>query len=278
MSFGRVVELTVQEIQDQGVDLSQLRIKFDLLKTSQVEPNEAEITVYNLTKATYDKISKVDNLVILKAGYEDEGGAKTVFIGNITNGQYIREGVETRMVLTCFDGHKDFRTIPVSLSYKKGTAVTTILNDILSRIPIAVARQTIIPPSTYSSGYSFIGRAFDALTEVLNRVGLTYSIQNNEIYILQHSETVDPRATKVTPQSGLIETPVSLTTTNGNNTEPIDKKRFAARTLLNPSLLPNSLVDITSKTANGFFKVQTIRQIGDSWEGDFESRMEVIQL
>lgn len=275
MSFNRLIELTIE---GNGISttITDLRIRFNILKTEQESTNEAEIEVFNVSDSTYDKLAVQDNTVILKAGYEDEGGAKLIFTGTIDTPERIKEGVRNSMLLTCRDGQKETRTIPISISYKN-TKVVTVVNDILSKIPLAVARKAVIPDSTYRS-YAFIGRAIDGLSEVLSRVGLKYNIQNNEIYILEVNETVEPIAHLISPKTGLIESPNKLSLPKGSDSSPDEKVRYKVRSLLNPSLIPGSYIQLSSKNTDGFFKVANIEQKGDNWDSIFESEMEVHEI
>lgn len=278
MSFNREVTLTIQENGQQAQLIQDLRISFVVTKTNKKEPNEIKITVWNLSRETFNKVKRVDNIAILKAGYTDEGGVKTLTISNVVEAIYEVTDTETKAVFTCSDGQQDFRALPISLSFTKGISVSTVLTSILDIIPLTVARIPQIPISDYQAGYSFVGRAFDALSEVLARVGLGYTVQNNQIYILQVGDTIEPTAFVISPESGLINSPVELSDTTEQTGVPEDKKKYRVNTLLNPSLLPGSYVELRSKIATGFFKVEDIKHYGDNWEDTFESIMEVIQL
>ncbi len=278
MSFGRSVTLTLQEEGSAGIEIKDLRIKFNVLKTENTEPNEAEIQVYNLTRETYHKVAKTDNLVILKAGYEDDGGVKVLFTGEISKPQFLSEATETRMILDCFDGLKGTRGNPISLSYKKDTQLSTILRDVLKEIPLTVAKQPTISGITYKTGYSFVGNAKDALAEILARAGYTYNIQNNEIYIMGETETIETKAFLISPETGLIGSPTELAETDSETVEPDGKKKYSIKSLLNSSISPGSFIQLKSRDTNGFFKAFTVEQIGDNWDGSFETNMEVYGL
>jgi NAD(P)-dependent dehydrogenase (short-subunit alcohol dehydrogenase family) len=93
MAFGRVVQLLVGKF-DKGnesggetvLDLSGLDIEFDVTRSVEWYDNGAEITIYNPSPDTLNTIMNEGNSVILKAGYEDQGGAKTIFAGQIAYG------------------------------------------------------------------------------------------------------------------------------------------------------------------------------------------------
>ena len=276
MSFGRVIETQFNTATEQ-LNIKELKVSFNILKTDQNEPNEAEITLYNLSRDTFNKISLPDTEVVLKAGYKDEGGAKVIFVGTITNPEYTHEGTETRTVLTCVDGQKDGRGNPVSLSYKKGTLVNAIVDDILNIIPMTSIKKAVIPNVDYTAGYSFVGRALDGLAEVLGKVHLGYTIQNNEIYILDNNQTINPVGLVFSYATGLLGKPELVATTSAIDGQPIVKKQLRIKTLLAPSVLPKNLIKLETKDSNGLFVVQNINHIGDNYDGSFKSEMMVIE-
>ena len=86
MAFGRVVQLLVGKFSkgnesggETSLDLSALDIEFEVTRSVEWFDNGAEITIYNPKPYTLNSIMNEGNSVILKAGYEDEGGAKTIF-------------------------------------------------------------------------------------------------------------------------------------------------------------------------------------------------------
>jgi hypothetical protein len=79
--YGRVCTLLVSNRKLDGLDLSQLRIKFSVKRSDTMTPNVADIRVYNLDEATAILIRKEFTKVILQAGYADNFGV--IFQGNI---------------------------------------------------------------------------------------------------------------------------------------------------------------------------------------------------
>ena len=92
MAFGRVVQLLVGKFEkgnessgETVLDLSQFEMIFDVIRSVEWYDNGAEITIYNPSPDTLNTILNEGNSVILKAGYADEGGAKTIFAGQIAS-------------------------------------------------------------------------------------------------------------------------------------------------------------------------------------------------
>ena len=78
----RTCKLIVYGSDLDGLDLSELRIKFSVKRSDTMTPNVADIRVYNLEEKTALRIRKEFTKVVLQAGYEGNYGV--IFQGNIT--------------------------------------------------------------------------------------------------------------------------------------------------------------------------------------------------
>ena len=74
MAFNRQVELLVGTKNNEGLKITQLKIDFEVKKTtaSGTKTNNAKIKVYNCNEETAQALCTAGNHCILKAGYEDE--------------------------------------------------------------------------------------------------------------------------------------------------------------------------------------------------------------
>ena len=275
MSFIRAIEVEFRFDDGSAFTIDQLRISFSVKKTSEKKSNEAKISIYNLSRVSYDKISKVDNTVILRAGYYDETEPITVLMGKVLDMERESTYPDIITTMTLLDGQKEARESMISVSYKRGTSLKTIVRNLVEYIGFPIAMGTDYPNREYPSGYSFVGLAVDALAEVLSRIGYTYTIQNQEIYIFQYGQHIPQQAHIISPETGMINSPRPINDTeDGGNTVNINKK-YAVESLLKPSIIPNSYVELRSKVVEGFFIAQTVEHTGDNWEGDFITEMEV---
>ena len=99
----RACSLIVADSSDQGLDLSELRIVFDVRKGETETPNSAEIRVYNLSEATMSRMRREFTRVILQAGYRSNYGI--IFDGNIRQTLQGREnGTDTYIEIIAADG------------------------------------------------------------------------------------------------------------------------------------------------------------------------------
>lgn len=88
----RKVSLIVDNGSGKGLDLSELRVSFEVNQSDFETPNNAAIYVYNLSADTAQKIKKEFTHVTLQAGYRD-GGFGIIFQGTI---KQVRNGRDSQ--------------------------------------------------------------------------------------------------------------------------------------------------------------------------------------
>ena len=146
------------------------------------------------------------------------------------------------------------------------------MDEILNIIGLPHRGKENIPEGeTYPSGFAHIGMATDALRKVLNRFDLSYTIQNEMIYILKKGEAANPTGLLLTPGTGLLTSPqpVSDKTTQGNiNAEASNEWEFAA--MLLPELSPGAACRVESTTFTGDLLIRQAIYEGDNWDGEFK--------
>jgi hypothetical protein len=275
MAFHRYCEVTVGPKNGKGFKIDGLKIEFSIEKSDTPENNKSTIKIYNLSKDTSSKVTVAGNHIQLRAGYKDETiGA--IFFGDVLKGQRIKNGNDYVTELQVFDGRKAVMEGYVKLSYAINTEASTIAREILDAINLPYKGLGLIPPKEkYLHGYSFLGMAVDALREVLNRFGLTYTIQNEMLYIIKPGEAADNTGLKLTPKTGLLTVPQSIsdkTTTDDATAEASNQWKFS--TMLFPQLIPRLACSVESSTLNGEVIVKKAIYSGSNWDGDFKIDIE----
>jgi len=272
--YNRVAAVDIELKSGEVLRVRGLRIEFQIEKTKNSTANKAEIKITNLSEDTRTKIREKDALVRLFAGYEQDLGAVLLFTGNA---QRIVNTWETPDIITNIeaqDGQRTLRETRASFSYGNKTSANVILNRFANELGLPL-RQDFNIEGSYQ-GYSFNGRAKDGIDEITRRFGYQWSIENGEILIVPKSGNTGRIATKLTPQTGLVNTPERLIDQEGEFDEALEKElEWKITSLLNPRLSPGSLVDIESKQANGLYQIEKVRHYGDTRGGDWYSEIEV---
>lgn len=272
MSFNRVVELSIADVL-----IKDLRITFDIKKSVSSSANIGKINIYNLRDETTKKIIESNSTVILRAGYEDEGGAKNIFFGNIISALDSFKGTERILEVEALDGIQEIKDKTFSRGYKQGTGIKQIFNDLTAVIGLPARNTASLSSIQYTNGFSASGYALDILERVLAYDGKSYTIQNNELVILAPNETYTSTGLVLSKETGLIDTPQELRDSSDvSSTESPQKWSF--KSLLYPDLIPGGVVSLQSEKINGVFKLESTNFKGDNFGNDFLVMCEAREL
>lgn len=116
-----------------GLNLSQLRITFDVTKNDQTEPNAAKICVYNPAPDTINRALNEFDTVSLDAGYTE--GMGLIYAGNIIQVRRLRKGADTLIEISAGDG---------DTAYNYGVISTTLTAGATSKDKLmAMARSMV---------------------------------------------------------------------------------------------------------------------------------------
>ena len=117
----RQVSLIVGDASGNGIDLSQMRIRFATKQFDLQTPNTAEIRVYNLSDDTANKVQKEFTKVELRAGYDGNFG--TIFAGTVVQFRRGRENpTDKYMDLIVADGDVAGDKVLACMAGAAGTA------------------------------------------------------------------------------------------------------------------------------------------------------------
>jgi len=275
MAFMRYVEVTVGPKNGTGFKIDGLKISFHIEKSDSSETNKSTIKIYNLTKETSSKVTVADNHIQLRVGYKDETIA-AIFFGDVVEGKRYKEGEDYITELKVEDGRSAKMGNRISISYTKDVAATTVADDILNAIGLPCKGKENIPSGeNYPSGFAHIGMATDALRKVLNRFDLTYTIQNEMLYILKEGQAADKTGLRLTPETGLLTIPQPISDkTSEDNSEAEAKNGWKFSTMLFPELLPGAACKVEASTYSGDMLIHKAIYDGDNWDGSFKIDIE----
>jgi hypothetical protein len=279
MAFLRHVEIAVGPKEGEGFKIDSLKIAFSIEKTDSADPNKGRIQIYNLSAETSAKVTVAGNHITLKAGYEDEAVA-AIFFGDVLSGERKRSGNDYVTELEVFDSRVAVMAGQVSVSFAKDTDATTVAQTYLDAIGLPVKGLENIPAgAVYPHGDTYIGMATDGLQDVLNRYDLTYTIQNEMLYIAKPGEAVETTGLKLSFKTGLLTNPQPVSDKTGADDEKAEAaNRWKFATMLFPELNPGAACKIESDTLNGDVKVKSATFSGDNWDGDFRIDLEAEAL
>ncbi len=293
--FDRKITIEAGKINSPGIKVENLRVTFNIKKTSTATFNSAKVEIYNMNSHSRDLLSNLDldkpeNLLIVKAGYSQQQ-LSVLFIGNIalTNVKVARPNVVT--TIEANDGEKVFNQLKVPCpgfvgSYQGGIDAKRVLKDLVaaSGLESKHINWTIIASRTYANGFCFVGTGKVLLDNLCKYLSLEYSIQNNQLKLFPTGSSDGARIVSLNPRTGLIGSPERLNDvfldsyTMNTKTKKKSKKHTAGWkvvALLQPSVEPGSVIEVQSdeiKTPTRF-RVVEVTHSGDTHGNDWTSSM-----
>lgn len=276
--FDRYCGLTIGRPGEQGTLFENLRITFQVVKTSDSNPNTAKISIYNLNDNSIGLIEDENQQAVLEAGYNGLGAAvsgaisEERLVGIITKGDVrnvvtTRKGVDRITTFETGDGEDALQSNTLDKSFAPGVTTTDIVREVQGAL--GVVRGTIkgVIDQIFDNGLSVSGKAKDTMDEITKKMGAEWSIQDGELQILPRFGSTNEEAILLTPDTGLVGAP----------TRKIGKdKRTSVEfiSLLNPRMRPGRKVRIQAFALSGDFVIRKVTMTGDNKQGNFICKCE----
>lgn len=307
--FDRAVRLEVTDPDDllgtrveYGKGLG-LRMRFDILKTNDLQANTGQIQIYNLNETTRGEISgkvKRDTLLPtsvesgtsvtdaertagnmgfayarLFAGY---GSApEQILEGAASHVESNRAGLDWITTMHFGDSENSLRAALASKVFAPGTRLTPVLQYLVDTLGVATApgfQLKILAAlaktggrADFPKGISLQGPSRELLSQLLQLLDLRAQVTDGEMTVLDRDGAIDVAPLLVTDLSGLLEAPI-----------PLENDTYALVSDLEPQFAPGRLVTVATTTLAGTFVVDQVRHRGDTHGNNFRSRTELRTL
>lgn len=285
--YRRVCRLLVVDLNNDALDLSQLRIKFAVKRSDTMTPNVADIRVYNVADDTALVLKGLQNKskVILQAGYEGNYGV--IFQGNIKQVIIGRESAtDTFVDIIAGDGDRAYNFAIVNATIAAGaTQNDQVKASVASMNALGVTQGHLsdMPINQLPRGKVMYGNARNYLRDVAQTTKAQWSIQDEKVTFVAAKAYLPGERVVISSKTGMIGTPQQ--TTEGVNVKCLlnPNIRIATRVEIdNKSIadfkinlsVPNSPANIPApKTADGVYYVLVIEHTGDTRGVDWYSSM-----
>ncbi|WP_349506959.1 phage protein [Agrobacterium pusense] len=272
----RYCKLTVAGGGD-SVDLSQLRIRFQVTQHNLQSPNVGDITISNLSDQTVKRIKGEGTEVTLEAGYQENPGL--IFKGQIIQKRSGRENpVDTYLNIIAQGGDQAYNYATVNKTLAAGHSYrdqVLTAYEAMKPFGITLGKIADLGDKKMPRARVMFGMARDILRTIAISTGTSWSIQNNELTVTKNNEPKEGGAIVLNSRTGLIGLPV----------QSIDG--ILVTCLLNPQIGPGSLIQIDqasvqeaklsadytavvnnamipSTADDGFYKCLVVNHIGDT--------------
>ena len=262
--FDRSVSIEFGTPGQLGKKFTDLRVVFEIKKTITSEPNKGKIQIYNLSKASQTLAEKKqDNSLYVKlyAGYGLKLG--TVFTGDVIASLSRRENGDVITEFEVGDGEGPYVETTINKSFSPGVSFKDVLTTAAKSFGLPVNTITGVKDEQFINGLAVSGQSKDVMDNLTKKQDLRWSIQNGAIQVTGPDGKVEGRMVLLSSDSGLIGSPKKK-----------EKGKFEFISLLQPNILPGSVVRLESKFLKGDFIAQTVIHKGDSVEGDYFTTIE----
>lgn len=263
-----------------GLAISDLHMSFHVERSNTISENTSEFIIYNAKESTRKEISRKENNIIFDYGYEDEDMG-TLFIGNVDTAESFQEGpdwITTIVGAAIQSKNSPLTNSYISFSYAEDTLMTQPLNDIATRLGLAVYGLDNAAVNL-ANGFAYSGSTRGALKECAQRLkafDVALYIDNNTIVIYNTGS----RISRFSPvfldyNSGLIRL---KDITEKNNQESKNPRRIAFDSIIIPKLQPNGLVTIQNTgKLEGTYLIESLVFDGDNFGGENICSVEAIE-
>lgn len=210
MSFLRLVQVNFPAL---NMSLKDLRVAFKVEKSLVGYPNLAEISIYNLSESSRNKIEQEGERLNIYAGYEDTGQG-LIFQGDIINVIHLKDSTEWITQLFCADGRNVLNTSVINKTLTAGTTFEEIYNELTGELK-GVAKGITKGLKNCLSGKRSIlrdiqltGGVFEWLEKISKECGFEYSINDGAIETVPfHQPVSDIPPIVINQKNGMIGSP-----------------------------------------------------------------------
>ena len=238
--FLRFAQLVVSK-GGQGLDLSNLRFRFEVRASDVETPNTLSCRVYNLAGETVNRIIQEFDTVTLTAGYQT-GNQGTIFQGDIKQFRRGRErNVDNYLDILAADGDQSYNFAVINQSFPAGTTESQELSAIASSLGLPVAPTAegfLTTGGILPRGKTRFGMARLHMANLARRNNVRWSIQNGVVTLIPETGFLPGQVVAINTASGMIGTPEQ--TDNG----------IVVRCYLNPLIRIGQAVKINNGDIN----------------------------
>lgn len=208
--FGRRCRIIVSDDNGDGIDITNLHITFNVVKTYLMDMQYSIINIYNVNRDTESFVIRQGSVVTIEAGYEGANYGE-IFTGDIIQAfGYNENGVDFVLRIIAVDSDRFLNEGFVNFSMDKGATQRQALENIASKAAVPSKLNNIsdgLSQSTLPRGKVYFGMAKDYMRQIAQSSNATLYMDNGQVNIIKVTDPPSDRIFRLTPKSGLIGVP-----------------------------------------------------------------------
>lgn len=235
------------------VNNDDLDFTFTVPFDDDLEPNEAEVTIYNLSTETTAKIKHNDELTIT-AGYGDDTGI--IFTGRISKAFTYWQGNDRVTEITAIDTHSLEDVELKDISYGAGTMASTILKDLIGKLGLSTAVFNVRRDYTYTDKVNVTGKLLDNIKKYSEVCGVSTYINQGKTYT-RYVKEGDNIGFNISVETGMIDDPQMFEEEQTAEDFKEIVQGFDVKLLLQHRITTAAIVNIESRNVTGQYRVRS---------------------
>lgn len=266
---------------DQGLKIEGLRVSFTVSRSIISQPNQLQMTIYNLSRETQVRFEKEFTKVFLFAGYVDN--TRLLFKGNIRNVAIASNGVETMTTVYGGDADQAFLTSTFAETFQGKTPLVNVVRRLADTFEdVTIGKLDGLQNKNLPlRAYTLVGKTAKQLDTLSNSFDFIWQINDGVFTTLDSKKTGNNRAIVVSAATGLLEVPT------------ITEVGVNIKTLLNPLYVPQHLIDLQTSDnqiqsqiatythlprtkTKGLHKIAKVTHVGDTHSNSWTSTIECL--
>lgn len=252
-----------------------LHVSFSVEKCDVESPNTAKVQVWNLSDENLKILDGKDCIVELKAGYGNNNAL--ILVGNVTSVITTPENADQMTEIEVMDGRVELRDTTISISINGSVNCKDVYKKIASKMGLPITFAGDLSFKKMPNGFSYTGKAKNALQKIAKYCGHRWTIQNQTIQITWPGRAISARGFLLNSDTGLISIPKRITIGSTSDKEE-SQTGWEVEYFLNGAIGVNDVVKIQSSTANGYFRVYKVTIDGDNMEGDWVCTAQLLEI
>ena len=249
-----------------------LHICFSVEKSNAESPNDAKVQIWNLSPQNLNILEEKDCVIELKAGYGNS--TALILVGTVSSAITTRENADRMTELQVVDGLVELRDSVITLSINGKVNCKDVYQQIADAMGMSIVYANDLTYVTLPNGFSFVGKAKNALQKMAICCGHKWTIQNQIIQITWPGRAVATMGYLLSSDTGLINIPKKITIGSGEE----EKTGWEVEYLLNGAIGVNDIVELRSQEASGYFLVHKVTIDGDNMEGDWICTAQLLKI
>lgn len=227
--YDRKFSIVVANEAGKGIELAALRCRFAIRQWDRQTPNNMDLEITNLSRATGARMMKEFTRVQVSAGYEGQYGI--IFDGTIIQARQGRSSpTDTYCHIVATDGDQAHNRAVLNTTLAAGSTPADVHQVVLKAMaPYGVAKGHTDPALTGPAlprGKVLFGMARDTMRDLSRSTGTSWSITNGRMDVVSPTGYLATEAVVITAETGMVGMPV------------ITPEGIMLRCLLNPLLKP----------------------------------------